>query len=71
MIIEISVKKDRMGTVIDDWMECGECDLTLRMSKTTGCRVIETTDALYAERIVSYLRAAEKVNVKQSIKSKK
>ncbi|QFQ11552.1 hypothetical protein C7Y71_000050 [Pseudoprevotella muciniphila] len=71
MITEILVKKDRMGLVIDDWMECGECDLTLRMSKTTGCRVIETTDALYAERIVSYLRAAEKVNVKQSIKSKK
>ncbi|QFQ13087.1 hypothetical protein C7Y71_008690 [Pseudoprevotella muciniphila] len=71
MITEILVKKDRMGLVIDDWMECGECDLTLRMSKTTGCRVIETTDALYAERIVSYLRAAEKVNVKQSIKSNK
>ena len=63
MITEILVKKDRMGLVIDDWMECGECDLTLRMAKTKGCRVIETTDALYAARILNYLRAAEKVNI--------
>lgn len=60
---QILVKSDRMGMVLDDWMYSGKCDLTLRMAKTKGCRVIETTDALYAARIVKYLRAAEKVNI--------
>ena len=60
---QILVKGDRVGMVIDDWMYSGKCDLTLRMAKTKGCRVIETTDARYAARIVKYLRAAEKVNI--------
>ncbi len=50
--------------VIDDWLYSGECNLTLRMAKTKGCRVIETTDPLYAARMVKYLGAAEKVNIK-------
>ena len=62
---QILVKGDRMGMVLDDWLYSGQCDLTLRMAKTKGCRVIETTDALYAARIVNHLHAAEKVNIKQ------
>lgn len=62
---QILVKSDRVGMVIDDWMCSGKCDLTLRMAKTKGCRVIETTDALYAARIVNYLHAAERVNIKE------
>ena len=60
---QLLVKGDNVGMVIDDWMYRGNCSLTLRMAKTKGCRVIETTDALYAARIVKYLRAAERVNI--------
>ena len=60
---QILVKKDHLGMVIEDWMYSGTCKLTLRMAKTKGCRVIETTDPLYAARILNYLRAAEKVNI--------
>ena len=60
---QILVKADRVGMVMDDWLYCGKCDLTLRMAKTKGCRVIETTDTLYAARILKYLGAAEKVNI--------
>lgn len=61
---QILVKGDKVGMVIDDWMYRGSCDLTLRVAKTNGCRVIETTDPLYAARMVKYLGAAEKVNIK-------
>lgn len=60
---QILVKVDRVGAVMDDWLYCGKCALTVRMAKTKGCRVIETTDTLYAARIVKYLAAAEKVNI--------
>lgn len=60
---QLLVKGDNVGMVIDDWMYSGKCDLRLRMAKTRGCRVIETTDALYAARIVRNLRVAEKVNI--------
>lgn len=60
---QILVKKDHLGMVIEDWMYSGKCNLTLRMAKTKGCRVIETTDTLYAARILKYLRAAERVNI--------
>ena len=63
---QILVKKDHLGMVIEDWMYSGTCNLTLRMAKTKGFRVIETTDTLYAARIVKYLRAAERVNIKQA-----
>ena len=60
---QLLVKGDNVGMVIDDWMYSGKCDLTLRMAKTQGCRVIETTDTLYAARMVNYLMAAERVNI--------
>ncbi len=60
---QILVKGDHVGMLVDYWMHCGQCDLTLRMARTKGCRVIETTDPLYAARILNYLRAAEKVNI--------
>ena len=41
---QLLVKCDNVGMVIDDWMYRGRCDLTLRMAKTKGCRVIETPD---------------------------
>ena len=62
---QILVKGDHVGMLVDDWMHCGKCDLTLRMARTKGCRVIETTDALYASRIVKYLHVAERVNIKK------
>lgn len=60
---QILVKCGRLDSVLDDWIYSGKCDITLRMAKTKGCRVIETTDALYAARIVKYLLAAERVNI--------
>ena len=60
---QLLVKGDNVGMVIDDWMYSGKCDLTLRMAKTKGFRVIETTSPLYAARILNYLRAAEKVSI--------
>ena len=63
---QILVKSDRVSAVMEDWLYSGQCDLTLRVAKTKGCRVIETTDTLYAARIVKYLRAAERVNIKQA-----
>lgn len=52
-----------MSGIIDDWLYKGEADITLRKAKTKGCRVIETTDPIYAARIVQWLHAAEKVNI--------
>ena len=60
---QILVKCGRLDSVLDDWIYSGKCNITLRIAKTKGCRVIETTDALYAARIVKYLRAAERVNI--------
>jgi len=65
---QILVKGDRVPYVMEDWIERGNCDLTLRMARTKGCRVIETTDPLYAARIVKWLGAAEKVNIVKTIK---
>ena len=60
---QLLVKCERLESVLDDWIHSGKCNITLRIAKTKGCRVIETTDALYAARIVKYLRAAERVNI--------
>jgi hypothetical protein len=60
---QILVKCDRLGGIIEDWMRCGKCNLTLRVAKTDGCSVIETTDPLYAARIIKWLQAAERVNI--------
>lgn len=60
---QLLVKCGRLDSVLDDWIYNGKCNITLRIAKTKGCRVIETTDALYAARIVKYLRAAERVNI--------
>lgn len=60
---QLLVKEIHVEAVIEDWLCNGKCDLNLRLAKTKGCRVIETTDTMYAARIVKYLRAAEKVNI--------
>ena len=57
------MKGESVSTVVEDWMYSGKCDITLRMAKTKGCRVIETTDPVYAARIVKWLRASVKVNI--------
>ena len=60
---QILVKADRIADVLDSWLYHSNHDITLRVAKTKGCRVIETTDTLYAARVVKYLAAAEKVNI--------
>ena len=67
---EILVSGAHVGAVLDDWMSVGECDLRLLRVKAKGCRVIETKDRLYAERVFRDLDMAEEVNlIKQSIVS--
>jgi hypothetical protein len=60
---QLLIKCERLSGVIEDWMLNGKADITLRIAKTKGCRVIETTDSLYAARILRWLQAAEKVNI--------
>lgn len=64
---EILVRGEHVVVVLDDWMSVGECDLRLLRGKDKGCRVIETKDRLYAERVFRDLDLAEEVNlIKQS-----
>jgi len=64
---QLLVKGDNVGMVLDDWMSVGECDLRLLRVKAKGCRVIETKDKLYAERVFRDLDLAEELNlIKQS-----
>lgn len=60
---QILVKDYRLRDVLDDWVSCGQCDLVLRIARTDGCRVVETTDTVYAARMVKYLCVAERVNI--------
>ncbi len=60
---QILVKCDRVAMVIDEWMNNGKSDITLRIAKTKGCRVIETTDVLYANRLVGRMQVAESINI--------
>lgn len=60
---QILVKCDRVAMVIDEWMNRGTSDITLRRAKTKGCRVIETTDVLYAQRLVKWLQVAVQINI--------
>lgn len=62
---QILVKSDRVAGVMEDWVHEGTASITVRRAKTKGCHVIETTDPLYAARIVKWLDAAEKVNIAQ------
>ncbi len=64
---QILIDRDNLATVVDDWMYHGGCDITLRIAKTKGCRVIETTNALYAARMVNYLKVAKKVNIVNNV----
>ncbi len=60
---QMLVKSDRVGGIVEDWVSNGTANITLRKAKTKGFRVVETTDAVYAARIVSWLQAAVKVNI--------
>lgn len=60
---QILVKGESVSTIVEDWLYSGTCDITLRRAKTKGCRVIETTDVVYAARIVKWLHASLKVNI--------
>ncbi len=60
---QILVKEGRLGSIIEDWMYNGTADITLIRAKTMGCRLIETVDPIFASRIVTWLQAAEQVNI--------
>ncbi len=62
--IQLLIAGTHIGAVIEDWLESHrECDIKLRRAKTKGCIVLETTDVMYASRIVQWFP-----NVKTNIK---
>ena len=52
--IYILLKKGQAESVMDEWLEGNwPCDLTVhRSKKNKGCVVLETTDLMFASRII-------------------
>ena len=52
--IYILLKKGQAESVMDEWLEGNwQCDLTAhRSQKNKGCVVLETTDLMFASRII-------------------
>lgn len=63
--VQLLIQGSHIGAVLDDWNESHrECDMRVRRAKTKGCVVLETTDILYASRIVQWFPGV-KVNIKR------
>lgn len=61
-IYQMLINSMSAGHVVDDWYESSHAvDLRIRRAKTKGHVVIETTDTLFAKRLV--LRYRCKVNI--------
>ena len=54
--IYILLKKIQAESVMDEWLEGNwQCDLTVhRSQKNKGCVVLETTDLMFAARIIQW-----------------
>ena len=64
-IFQLLLKGSEAAGVVEDWYyQNMKVDLRLRRAKTKGCCVIETTDVLFASRILLYHPSA-KVNIKE------
>lgn len=62
---QLLIKNLYASTVVDEWLENSHAvDLRIRRAKTKGCIVVETTDTLYAQRLL--LRYGCKVYIKES-----
>lgn len=61
-IFQLLISNMSASHVVDDWLENSHAvDLRIRRAKTKGHVVIETTDTLFAQRLV--LRYGSKVNI--------
>ena len=54
--IYILLKRSQAESVLNEWLEGNhQCDLKVRRSqKTKGCVVVETTDLMWANRIIRW-----------------
>ena len=64
--IYILLKKSQAESVMDEWLEGNwQSDMTVhRSQKTKGCVVLETTDLMFAARIIQW-KPYEKVTYKR------
>ena len=54
-VFRLLIKGNTAREIVDDWYEGNQkCDIRLRRAKTPGCVVIETTDTLFAHRILRH-----------------
>lgn len=61
-IFQLLINSMSAGHVVDDWYESSHAaDIRIRRAKTNGHVVIETTDTLFAKRLL--LRYGCKVNI--------
>ncbi len=72
MIIYILVNQEQVRSIIDTWVDCDyRCDLLVhRSSHNPGKFVVETTEPVWASRIVKW-HGCEKVTYKEPKKDKK
>lgn len=70
--IYILLKKSQAESVMDEWLEGNwQSDLTVhRSQKTKGCVVLETTDLMFAARIIQW-KPYEKVTYKRANNEKR
>ena len=70
--IYILLKKNQAESVMDEWLEGNwQSDLTVhRSQKTKGCVVLETTDLMFAARIIQW-KPYEKVTYKRANNEKR
>ncbi len=70
--IYILLKKSQAESVMDEWLEGNwQSDLTVhRSQKTKGCVVLETTDLMFAARIIQW-KPFEKVTYKRANNEKR
>ena len=70
--IYILLKKSQAESVMDEWLEGNwQSDMTVhRSQKTKGCVVLETTDLMFAARIIQW-KPYEKVTYKRAINEKR
>lgn len=62
--IQLLLRGTHAATVMTEWWETNrESDLRWRRAKTKGCAVLETTDLMFAARIVQWYEGV-KVNIK-------
>lgn len=70
--IYILLKKSQAESVMDEWLEGNwQSDMTVhRSQKTKGCVVLETTDLMFAARIIQW-KPYEKVTYKRANNEKR